>query len=491
MKVNWFCKLLNLIGQRKKLRRECIKMKSSKLWILTEERPKDSVIGEILQKFAKDHKVACFINNIKILPILNKDKSFSFTYVVKGFDSQIVKEIYIKTVSGYSSFVDFLIFYQDDIPDQKDTPIYAIEETKTDDAESRNTGVYQRASKFPYIEYYYPSIAKVMLYSLQIEQKEKQTDTNIFGTKCLHTIGVSIIGKCLDEVINKPWESIDELIAFKNGMRSAPKGNVSVKLTKSASKIQISGRLFKADSLSHDPNIGMLSLICATLRELGWKEELEITLHGLEQKHINRSSKFLQIAERYDIDFEGLTRQKVKPKNAYWRYDLKGEKLGTIFVHLIVENFTTGFSIYENHAGCERGYFMTEKGEPIVVGKYIDREAYKNGDKTQIIHIPDLVLADIDRKLVINVEGKKYSTMQQGIDELNNFDGFELHYIKKYFPEYKEIIRTVVLFGSKNTEIEKVEVSFLLNDNGKMILNVNAPKLFEIAIQNLISYWRL
>ncbi|WP_343826240.1 hypothetical protein [Psychrosphaera haliotis] len=466
-------------------------MKASNLWILTEERPKDSVIGEILQKFAQDHKVACFIDNIKILPILNKDKSFSFTYVVKGFDSQIVKNIYIKTVSGYSSFVDFLIFYQDDIPDQKDTPIYAIEETKTDDAESRNTGVYQRASKFPYIEYYYPSITKIMLYSLQIEQKQEQTDTNVFGTKCLHTIGVSILGKRLDEGVNTPWDSIDEMVAFKNGMKQPPKGNVPVRFKVFDDKIQISGRLIKSGSLSYDPNIGQLSLMSSALRSLGWSKKIEITMHGLEQRHIENSSKFLQIADRFDIDFEGLIRPEVKSKNAYWRYDLKGEKLGTIFIHLVVENFTSGFSIYENHAGCERGYFMTEQGEPIVVGKYLDQKAYKSGDKKQIIHIPDLVLADIDRKLVINVEGKKYSTMQQGIDELSNFDGFELHYIKKHFPEYKEIIRTVVLFGSKNTEIEKVEVSFLLNDNGKMILNVNAPKLFQIAIRNLINYWRL
>lgn len=123
-------------------------MKSSNLWILTEERPKAKVLGEIIQKFAKDHDIACFINNIRILPILNNDKTFTFTYEVKGLDSKIVQNIYIKTVSGYSSFVDFLIFYQDHEPVLTDTPIYAIEETKTDDSESRNTGVYQRASKF-------------------------------------------------------------------------------------------------------------------------------------------------------------------------------------------------------------------------------------------------------------------------------------------------------------------------------------------------------
>ena len=40
----------------------------------------------------------------------------------------------------------------------------------------------------------------------------------------------------------------------------------------------------------------------------------------------------------------------------------EGEKLGTIFIHLVVENFTTGYSIFENHAGCEKSYFITKEG---------------------------------------------------------------------------------------------------------------------------------
>lgn len=50
----------------------------------------------------------------------------------------------------------FLIFYQDKQPVVDDTPLYAIEETKTDDKESRNTGVYQRCSKFVFIQNFIP-----------------------------------------------------------------------------------------------------------------------------------------------------------------------------------------------------------------------------------------------------------------------------------------------------------------------------------------------
>lgn len=466
-------------------------MKTSNLWILTEERPKNEVLGAIIEKFAKDYKIACFINAIRILPILNKDKTFTFTYEVKGLDSQVVSRVFIKTVSGYSSFVDFLVFFQDHEPTLDDIPIYAIEETKTDDAESRNTGVYQRASKFVYIEYYYPHIKKIMLYSLQIDQKEEPTATNIFGTRCLLTLGVEILGKKLDVDTMVPFSSVDEVIQSKNAMRQPPRGNVPINLKKIGDKIQVSGRLFKSGGLSHDPNIGSLSLICATLRSLGWNGKLEITLHGLSQKHVNTQNKFVKIANRFNIELEGLTIAKTSEKEEYWRYDFTGEKLGTIFVHLVVENFTTGCSIYENHAGCERGYFLTSEGNPIVVEKYKDRCKYKDGDKSQIIHIPDLVLADIDRLKIINVEGKKVSTMEQGIRELDNFDAFEETYIRRFYPEYNEVIRTVVLYGGRTEIIERIEVSFLLNANGKMILGILAPDLFKDAIKNLLDYWRL
>src|SRR5690606_12240331 len=138
---------------------------------------------------------------------------------------------------------------------------------KTDDKESRNTGVYQRCSKFVFIESYYPNTKKIMLYNLQIEQNEKPTETYIFGTKLLLTLGIEILGKKLDDNIFTPFKSIDEIIKLKDNMRKAPKGNVPILLTKSQNKIEISGRLFKSGRLSHDPNIGALSIISAVLRK--------------------------------------------------------------------------------------------------------------------------------------------------------------------------------------------------------------------------------
>jgi len=38
-----------------------------------------------------------------------------------------------------------------------------------------------------------------MLYNLHIEQKETQTETNIFGTRMLLTLNVEILGKIIED----------------------------------------------------------------------------------------------------------------------------------------------------------------------------------------------------------------------------------------------------------------------------------------------------
>lgn len=462
-------------------------MKNKNLWILTEERPKREVIANILLKFAKDNKFACFIDTIRILPIL-EDNRFSFLYEVVGFRCNKIDKVFIKSVSGYSSFVDFLVFYQENQPTQTDVPLYAIEETKTDDTESRNTGVYQRATKFVFIDYYYPNIKKIMLYHLKIKQKEKATSTYIFGTRLLLTLGIEISGKRLDDKIFKPFTSVNEIIDFKKAMKGAPKGNIPIEIKREKDRITISGRLFKSGALAHDPNIGALSLISATIRELGWNKKIVITKHGLKQTHIKTGNKFIKIADRLNLEIDRLTVPSIRAKESYWKYETEGEKLGTIFIHLVVENFTDGYSIFENHAGCEKGYFITKDGEPIPLKKYSDRAAYKRGNKKKIISIPDLILIDFGRSEVINIEGKKYQFRQNGIKELKSFGDIEKNYIKKYYPKF-QITRTVVLYGGKAKKIIEIQVGFLLNKNGDLILGIRAPKLFKEAIKNLLDFW--
>lgn len=478
-------------------------MKSSNLWILTEERPKRDVLFNIIKKFADDNGISFFVEqNLFIVPILNINGDFSFGYKILGVHSAVIRNVFLFVVSGNSSFTDFLIFYQDNTPNSlQDIPLYAIEETKTSDHESRNTGVFQRASKFVFIDLYYKDVKKIMLYSIRIGQDKNPTHTNIFGSKCLATLGVQILGKSLDDYAISPFVSIDELINFKNSMRLPPKGNIPILIRKLKNKITISGRLEKGGLLSHDPNIGALSLMSATLRALGYVGRIEIISHNLSQNQIGRGNKFVSIANLLGISLKNIDLPAIQNDDSYWHYETQGEKIATIFLHLVVEEFTRARAIYENHAGCERGYFITQNNENLTVEKYENRNEYKNGNENARIFIPDLVLADFDREQIINIEGKKFIKVQCGIDELENYDAFENLYIKKHYEDY-EIIRTVVLFGGEIDEISNLsfpkinfndipKIGFVLTKNGKTILQIHSPKIFEEAIFHLRAYYGL
>ncbi len=165
-----------------------------------------------------------------------------------------------------------------------------------------------------------------------------------------------------------------------------------------------------------------------------------------------------------------------------------GEKIATIFLDIVVEEFSQGFTIYHNHAGAERGYFITSGGERLAVEKYNNRTKYKKGDKTQIIALPDLVLLDDIEKEIINIEGEMYKNAKKGIEQLNGFEYFEKSYILKYYPAY-EIIRTVILYGGENNTLPIGKISFILNRQGEILLNIKAPKLFIESFKNIFDYW--
>jgi hypothetical protein len=453
------------------------------LWILSEERPKSEAIGYVLEKFSKQQGISCFIDKLRIVPLHNNEGDFSFWYEVLGYKTPKVERVLLKIISGNSSFIDFLVFFQTDEPKEGDRPLFMVEETKTDDEESRNTGVFQRCSKFVYAELHYPKMDLNMYYNLHIEQRSSQTDTNIFGTRCLRSLGVKIAGKTVDEDLNPPFNTLQEMIDFKAAMRRPPAGNVPIDISIVEKELRISGRLFKSGGLSHDPNIGALTLIASTARKLGWEDKIVITKHGLSQHHVQPRNKFVRIASALDISLEGLSMPKSELQYPYWHYNTTGEKLATIFVHLVVENFTNGMSIFENHAGSEKGYFITSDKKYLALEKYVPQS-----EPRKSIDIPDLILLDVERKQVLNIEGKTFENMDLGIRTLENYGDIERIYINKHYPEY-EIHRSVVLYGSNNLEIESIQVSFMLNKAGKMILGIKAPPLFREAFQNLKEYW--
>lgn len=456
------------------------------LWILTEERPKTSVILEIIRQYCAYYSDRIvYESELKILPLV-KDECFLFSYLVTGISLQNVKYIFIKTVSGDSSFLDFLVFKQPTEPQadsSDDKPIMAFEETKTSDDESRNTGVYQRGSKFVFIENFYPNTKLFMLYNDELECREdkKPSDTSVFGTNILLTLGVSIIVKN-NKTWFRPFNNISDLISFKNSMRKPPKGNIpiDIKLV-SGELITISGRLSKpkeAGNISHDPNIGALSMISKCLRKLGWKKRILITNHGVSQEYINRThgnNKFLFICKLLNLELENINLPITSTPNEYWHYEHSSEKVTSIFIHMCCL-YTNNHTVYENHAGCERGYFRDKLDNLYTLPK-------KDKDNENLL-LPDCVIFNAKQDIVLLIEGKKLLTLKNGLEEVENYHSIEDEYIAKYYPT-STISRWVTIFGGSLSCLPDEKVIVYISEKGNIYLNDGAPEFVKDAYQDV------
>lgn len=451
-----------------------------KLWILTEERPKPSVILQIVQMYCADFSDEYSVNGeVKIKPEIANGK-FEFVYKVEGLAVEKAESILIKTVSGNSSFLDFLLFRQENAPVEGSTGdnlLMAIEETKTSDDESRNTGVYQRGSKFVYITPYYKNVRLYMLYNEELDAREgkKPSDTSIFGTNILLTLGVTIIGKDISKWF-KPFKDLDEFIHFKQNMRQPPAGNVPIVITKYDDRIEVSGRLSKpadAGNIGHDPNIGALSMISACIRKLGWAKEIVVTLHGVSQSYINHTkgrNKFLYICHILGMRLDGIQMPAfVAMPDLYWHYEKRSEKMADILLH-VQTTYRGMYCVYENHAGCERGYFRDKQGRRITLPKK-DRNGVN-------LYLPDVVLYDELTNTVLLVEGKMLSTLYLGLAEIENYDSIENEYIYPCYPGAK-VIRCLSIFGGNYDVVPHEKVLFYLAENGKICINKNAPECIK------------
>lgn len=447
------------------------------LWILTEERPKISVIKQIIALYVHDFGGNVIkAEEIKIIPEINAE-IFNFSYNVTGISLENIGKISILTVSGSSSFFDFLVFKQKNRPETglTDNLLMAIEETKTSDDESRNTGVYQRASKFVFIDAYTHDAKLYMLYNDELECREDKepSDTSKFGTDMLLTLGVDIIGKDISRWF-KPFTRLEELIEYKSKMRKPPKGNVPIEITPYSDRIEISGRLAKpadAGNIAHDPNIGALSIISKAIRYLGWNKRIVITKHAVSQSYVNRSTgnKFLYLCKILNLELQGISIPEQTLPSNYWHYEMKSEKVASILLHILAENYNER-GIYENHAGCERGYFKTLDNKLITLPK--------KDTHGENLYIPDLVLHDPKAKTIILIEGKKLSTLQNGVEEIEDYDSIENEYIKPNYPDCS-ICRYLCIFGGLEDTLPHDKVLFYLRDDGKIIVNADAPQCLK------------
>ena len=455
-------------------------MKKNNIWILFEERPKVEVVEKILNIYLEKNKSKFVNKGLKIIPTI-KNKKFNFLYKVANFKIDNIENIYLLLVSGKTSFVDFLLFKSKNKPNENEqlkNCLYGIEETKTDSTESRNTAAGQRGTKFLILEYFSSvfnaSVEKIMLYNNPETQSTSEAESVKFIKKCLKTNGVQFFGDFSDKY--KIFQNIDEVIKEKNDMRQPPAGNVPIRIEQKQNYITISGILSKPKdkgNIGHDPNQGQLITISNTLRKLSWNKKIVITKHKVKQDYINRSSgnKFTYAMKILNLDLENIDTPEINLPTNYWYYETNGEKVGTILLHTIC-NYLKFTSIYENHAGSERGYFYSKNREEIVVNKKY------NGKN---INLPDFVFIDDLKKKIFVCEGEMYKNYSNGIKQIESFDIYIKQYVNKYYPDY-ETKKTLILSGGSSKKI-KDNVLFQLNSDGKILCSNN----ISIKIKNFIN----
>ena len=438
----------------------------SNIWILTEERPKIAVLKFILNKLKIELKFEISLESLSIQPIFN-EHIFQNEFRVNGYFSKKIKRITISIISSGSSFVDYLIFVQDKKPSNKQllkNCIFAIEETKTNTYDSRNTAMGQRSSKFNTLNYYilkYGFNTKpVMYYSHR--QAEKDHDSVAFINRLMKHLEtkVEFWGKEADQY--QPFTNLRDLIEEKNRISASNnrKNDTAMQIKIEDNVLFLQALLANpgpsrpnySGRISHDPNMGQIPLIAKGIRSLGWKGKIIITNHKVLENKI-KGNKFTNLANLLGIELEQCNIPKTEFNDEYWNYEFKKEKVSTILIQILLEGLGMK-TLFDNHGGCEKSFFTTNTDEEIP----IDKKFSKDGGK-----IPDLVILDNLRKIIYQFEGKKSQYLGKGLTEISGFELFENMYLKKYYP-YFSYERGLIIMGGNYIQNDKIYFQ-LLSDN--------------------------
>ena len=439
------------------------------LWILTEERPKVEVIKKIINKSSLLKNLDIKIKNLKINPLIENNK-FLHIFKISEIKSNKINNIFIRLISSKSSFVDFLVFLQREEPKPEqilNNCIYAIEETKTNSYDSRNTAMGQRSSKFTTLNYYiqkYKAETKPVMFFSHKQADEDHKSVNFINRSLYHLeCGIEFWGK--DSSKFKKYKSLEEFIKLRNEIAdtNTRKNDTPIKITKYNDRIEVSACLANPNNsndnytgeIKSDPNMGQIPIIAKVIRTLGWEKKIIITKHQILQSKIGKN-KFVKLANIINFGLEGCTMPDTEFKFEYWNYEKDKEKVATILAQIILEN-NNFITIFDNHGGCEKSYFYDKNNKEIKIDKYIAKKGGK---------IPDIVMRDDKNKIIYQFEGKRFRSLNKGLEEIRKFDLFEKNYLNKYYQDY-DCERSLIINGGNKSNVNQIK--FQLDKNCNLI----------------------
>lgn len=388
--------------------------KPNPITIITEERPVLSTIETIFKLLSSQpgstgqkHLQKDFdLRQIKLIP----------TRLLDTFDVQTTDGIsQLKIVHGLGPFPDYLA-YQGIISEigstAQDTPILALEETKSTSAESRNM-LWQRLTKLIALNKRFPH-TKIPFY-LHIPSgpfSKTQPISVQNALRALLTLGGSLSNsaECFRLL---PFLSIGDLLSSINST-SAVATNTTVRLNIFDDRSTITIRLQKGtkqDALS-DPNTGQLLAIAACLKMFG-APPLVVLKHGLSLEYLEtpKRNKLVELSNFLNISFEtakGIKRLNAVPSvnTEFWK-ESNDEKLASIRLDILASTFGSAHGVsvvFSNHGGCELSYYFPLRSPHVTLGKQPGR--------------PDLIIADDKTKTLFVLEAKKSNYVARGLQSL-------------------------------------------------------------------------
>lgn len=423
--------------------------------ILTEENPQINEIEFIL------HYLLHFICSVfEIIPSVI-DGVWNGAFVAKTNVPHINVEI--RLVKGSGSFLDYIVYDHAQPDVDTSVPVLLMESTKTTDAESRNTAIYQRFTKFAVAKQKYPQTPLVLYYNTV---QHTHTATSLFGRRLLATFGVKLYDVNGRDMLtdSQRFISVEEVMIEKNKM-TEKKGNISVKIAQIAPhRYTITAKLSKGanTNICNDPNKGLVTGIASVIFILDKEATFVIMNHCVDIQKLKKvtNEKFWYANSLYEVKLDGceLSSKGTLCPDTYWHMDTQSEKAATINYHKHMEQ--TGWNtIYHNHSSSARSNFISEDGKEHQVPKDVT--------------IPDVVVVNKERKVIQICEGKIFKDHLMGVKQLDELSDF-IKYTNDHYKGYT-IERGLCLYVKLLSDIHRVStltypIFFALDSTGAIYI---------------------
>ena len=213
-------------------------------------------------------------------------------------------------------------------------------------------------------------------------------------------------------------------------------------IVKNSGLIEYSIRLQKGSTLKgwSDPSVGTVLINALALKKLGYKKSLKVIKHNFEEEVVKEiatgKSKHHKAFENFNITLDGYPFT-YDGEGFNWIIDKHTEKVGSIYLHCLLNLKPSIDIIFHNHAGGEYSD-VTIKGERIIF--------------EQMESKPDLCFVDNESKIIYIIEGKKTELLEEGRKQILTTKKFS-DLIKSYYKEY-QVKNLIVLTDSNNKNSE-------------------------------------